>query len=355
MDRRTVTSIDVGEQLETPFDHLVLALGAVPDYYGLPGLEEHAFTFKTLRAAIDLRNHVIDKLEDANDEDDNAERRAKLTFVVAGGGFAGTELVGALNDFIRGSLFYYSNIRQDDVSVILVHSSTRILPELSEGLAAYALSKLELRGVTCKCGYRVSGAERGKVLLSNGESIDAQTLVWTAGNTPNPLVQSIQGATTERGAIKTDSTFSVVGLEGVWAVGDCAWVPDAKTGLPTPATAQRALVDAPALTRNVHAVVNGRKPKAFHFESLGSLCLLGHHLGVAEVKGMKFSGLLAWIMWRLVYFYRLPTLERRCRVALDWLVDAFFPPDIVQTVDSPWPTPVLHDTSPHHGNLREEA
>jgi NADH:ubiquinone reductase (H+-translocating) len=334
MDRRILKVTDPsGEPLpDIPFDHLVLALGAVPNFYGLPGVEENAFTFKTLRAAIDLRNRVIDMLEDADDEPDSPKRKAMLTFVVAGGGFAGTELVGALNDFIRTSLAFYPNIRQEDVSIILVHSSRRILPELSEGLAAYALAKLEARGVTCKCGSRVASATSDRVVLASGESIDTQTLIWTAGNTPHPLVKSIPGATMEHGAIKTDSTLAVVGVAGVWAIGDCAWIPDAKTGRPALATAQHALVEGPAVARNVHAAVRGRKPKPFHYTSLGSVALLGHHIAAAEVAGMKFSGMFAWAMWRMVYLYRLPTLERKLRVAMDWLVDMFFPRDIVQTL-----------------------
>ncbi len=334
MDRRVLEVVGPsGEpQPDIPFDHLVLALGAVPNFYGLPGVEENAFTFKTLRAAIDLRNRVIDMLEDADDEPDSLKRKAMLTFVVAGGGFAGTELVGALNDFVRTSLAFYPNIRQEDVSIVLVHSSRRILPELSDGLAAYALARLEARGVTCKCGSRVAAAPPGRVVLANGDKIDAKTLIWTAGNTPHPLVRSIRGAAAEHGAIKTDSTFAVEGVNGVWAIGDCAWIPDAKTGRPALATAQHALVEGPAVARNIYSVVRGRKPKPFHYASLGSVALLGHHIAAAEVKGMKFSGMLAWAMWRMVYLYRLPTFERKLRVAMDWLVDMFFPRDIVQTL-----------------------
>jgi NADH:ubiquinone reductase (H+-translocating) len=339
LDRRVLKMAGPGgePQPDIPFDHLVLALGTVPNYYDLPGVEENAFTFKTLRAAIELRNRVIDMLEAADDEPDSTKRKAMLTFVVAGGGFAGTELVGALNDFIRSALVFYPNLRQEDVSLILIHSSRRILPELSEGLAAYALAKLEARGVTCKCDSRLAGAEPGYVILANSERIEARTLVWTAGNIPHPLVRTLAGTSTERSAIKTDATFAVLGATGVWAIGDCAYIPDAKTGQPALATAQHALVEGPAVARNIHRAVRGRKPKPFHYTSLGSVALLGHHVAAAEIKGMKFSGLLAWVMWRMVYLYRLPTLERKLRVAMDWLVDMFFPRDIVQTMGAPRP------------------
>ncbi len=352
--RGEVRSVDLAQRLvhmaptaddpvpDIPYDHLVLAMGAVPNFHDLPGVEENSFTFKSLEAGMVLRNHVIDVLEHADDEPDDERRKRALTFVVAGGGFSGAELIGSLNDFVRGSLVYYPNIPPEDVSMILVHSKDRILPELKDSLAAYALKKLQERGVSFKLGVRVASADKGSVTLSNGETIRTDTLVWTAGVTPHPLMRTLaeQGAhVTQHGALETDENFAVRDQQHVWAIGDCASVPDLKTGKPAPATAQHALVEAPVLAHNIHHAIKGRSLKPFRYGSLGSLCLLGHHVAAAQVMGLMFSGMLAWVMWRFVYLYRLPTLGHRLRVALDWTVDVFFPREISETITVHRPGP----------------
>ncbi len=318
---------------ELPYDHLVLAVGSVSNYHGLQSLEDEAFDFKTLLDGIRIRNHVIDVFERADRETDPEVRRSLLTFVVAGGGFAGAELAGGLNDFVRGMLVEYPNVPEEEVRVMVLHSRDRILPELSESLAAYALDRMRDRGVTFKLETRVADARRGVVVLDSEEEIRTETLVWTAGTTPNPLLKDLPVEHDKRGAIPVDENLAVPDHDGLWAVGDCAAVTDAKTGELCPPTAQFALREAYALGHNIHASVQGQRLKPFHFDGLGTLCVVGHQTACAEIKGVRFSGFLAWILWRAVYLSKLPGLERKVRVLVDWTIELFFPRDIVQTIE----------------------
>ncbi|MCA1718508.1 MAG: NAD(P)/FAD-dependent oxidoreductase [Actinobacteria bacterium] len=333
--REVLLAPDAGslEGEELAYDHLVLVVGSVPNYLGMESLENEAFDFKTLSDAIRIRNHVIDMFERADREADPEVRRPLLTFVVAGGGFAGAELAGGLNDFVRGMLVHYPNVPEEEVQVIVLHAGDRILPELSESLAAYALKRMKERGVTFKLETRVADARRGVVVLDSDEEIRAETLVWTAGNTPNPLLEDLAVELDKRGAVLVDEDLRVPGHEGLWAAGDCAAVTDARTGEPSPPTAQYALHEAYALAHNIHAGVRGKSPKPFHYKGLGTLCVVGHQTACAEIRGVRFSGLVAWMMWRAVYLSKLPGLERKVRVFVDWNIELFFPRDIVQTIE----------------------
>lgn len=330
---------EAGEQ-ELPFDHLVLALGSVSNYLGLTNIQAESFDFKTLVDAIRIREHVIDMFEQADRETDPAIRQAMLRFVVAGGGFAGAELAGALNDFTRGMLVYYPNIPPKEVQVILIHSRDRILPELSAPLADYALEHMSRRGVTFKLNTRLADARRGVAVLKPDEELYTETLVWTAGSTPNPLLTTLPCERDKRGAIIVDGTLAVPDYPGIWALGDCAVVPNAQNDRPAPPTAQFALREAEILAHNIHASVRNKPLKPFSFEALGLLCVVGHHTACAELtvpfsggKSMRFSGLLAWFFWRGVYLSKLPGLERKVRVLTDWTIELFFPRDIVQTIE----------------------
>jgi NADH dehydrogenase len=322
-----------------PYDHLVLALGAVSRVPTGDGIAEHALEFKTLADAIRIRNRLIDVFDRADAERDEAKRRALLTFVVAGGGFSGAELVGGLNDFARGMLADYPNLPSDELRIILVHSRDRILPELSASLANYALERMRARGVTFELNARVSAAGPGMVRLKRKEpkpeefEITTETLVWTAGAAPSPLLQELAIERDKRGAVVVENTLAVKGSAGVWALGDCAVVPDAKTGKPCPPTAQFAIREACTLARNIRAAIKGEPLKPFHFDSLGTLCVVGHHTACAEIKGFKFSGFFAWFLWRTLYLSKLPGLERKVRVVSDWTIELFFPRDIVQTIE----------------------
>jgi NADH dehydrogenase len=322
-----------------PYDHLVLALGAVSRVPTGDGIAEHALEFKTLADAIRIRNRLIDVFDRADAERDEAKRRALLTFVVAGGGFSGAELVGGLNDFARGMLADYPNLPSDELRIILVHSRDRILPELSASLANYALERMRARGVTFELNARVFAAGPGMVRLKRKEpkpeefEITTETLVWTAGAAPSPLLQELAIERDKRGAVVVENTLAVKGSAGVWALGDCAVVPDAKTGKPCPPTAQFAIREACTLARNIRAAIKGEPLKPFHFDSLGTLCVVGHHTACAEIKGFKFSGFFAWFLWRTLYLSKLPGLERKVRVVSDWTIELFFPRDIVQTIE----------------------
>jgi NADH:ubiquinone reductase (H+-translocating) len=317
--------------------------------------------------AILIRNHVINMFERADREADKTARQEALTFVVAGGGFAGVELAGALNDFARGMLADYPSLRPEDLRVILVHSRNRILPELSENLAAYALERMRERGVVFKLNARLADAGPGIVVLkcmdgareaaagqgatvSNASSIErsrledeeirTQTLVWTAGTAPNPLLKTLPVHHDKRGAVIVDSALAVPNFQGVWALGDCAAITDSKTAKACPPTAQFALREARTLAQNIYATVHGKPLTSFHFDSLGALCVVGHQTACAELtvpfvrsKSVRFSGLLAWILWRAIYLAKLPGLERKARVLVDWTMELFFPRDIVQTID----------------------
>jgi NADH dehydrogenase len=333
--------IDRGESCESElsYDHLVFALGAVSNYLGLSNVQKLAFDFKSLIDAIRIRNHVIEMFERADRERDPEMCKRLLTFVIAGGGFAGVELAGAMNDFARGILADYPSLRSGDVRVVLVHSRDRILPELSEALGRYAQKRMEVRGVEFRLNTRLTDAREGAVVLSDGE-IPAETLVWTAGTAPNPLTKTLPLEKDKRGALIVANDLSVAGHVGLWALGDCAAVVDAKNGKPCPPTAQFALREAATLARNIRATLTGRSTKGFHFDSLGALCVVGHQTACAELtvpfardKALRFSGLLAWFMWRSIYLGKLPGLERKIRVLVDWTVELFFPKDIVQTID----------------------
>jgi len=321
-----------------PYDELVFALGSISNYFGMTNLEKCAFNFKSLLDAIRIRNHVIEMFERADLEPDRAQRSSLLTFVIAGGGFAGVELAGALNDFAHGILADYPRLRANELNIVLVHSHDRVLPELSESLARYAQEKMELRGVTFRLNTRLVDARPGVVRLSDGE-IRTETLVWTAGTAPNPLLKALPLEKDKRGAVVVDGTLAVPGQAGVWAVGDCAAVTDATSGQPCPPTAQCAQRQAELLASNLVAQLRGRPAHKFHFDSAGALCVVGHQTACAELtipfvrnRSIRFSGLFAWLLWRGIYLAKLRGLERKIRVLMDWTIDLFFPRDIVQTI-----------------------
>lgn len=315
------------------YNHLVITSGSVPNFFGNTGVEQNSFTLKSLEDAEMLRNQMIDMFERADFEEDVEKRRAMLTFVVAGGGFAGVELIGGMNDFAKGMLPFYPNLVPEDVRMMLVHSRDAILPELSPELGKYALEKLTERGVEFVLNTRVTGAEPGRVLLGD-DSLPTQTFVWTAGNRPNPVLETLGIPLTKRGQLDVTEELSVKDLAGVWGAGDCAQVPDkhSKSGY-SPPTAQHALRQGKVVGYNVAATIHNKPLKPFDFKTLGSLAALGHQVAVAEIMGFRFSGFLAWMMWRSIYLSKLPTLQKQVRVGLDWFVDLFFPPDIVQTIN----------------------
>jgi NADH:ubiquinone reductase (H+-translocating) len=342
-DRRVV-HLRRGDALEAlPYDQLVLALGAVPNFRDLPGVAANALTLATLEDARRLRDHVLGRLEQADHEPDPAERRRWLTFVVAGGGFAGTEAVASLFDLVHSVLRYFPRIRAGEPRFVLVHSRERILPELGDRLASYASGKLVARGVELRLGVTVAGADPGGVALSDGERIPARTLVWAAGTHPSPVPLG-----PGNGAVPVDHHLRVLGSRDIWAVGDCARVPDpARRGAACPPTAQHATRQGRAVADNVVAVLAGDRPEPFRFRGLGFLVPLGRQSAAAELRGMRFSGLPAWLLWRGVYLWKLPGPQKRLRVLVDWTVELLFPRDIALTTGERHPaTPSVRGTPP---------
>jgi NADH dehydrogenase len=310
------------------YDHLVIGVGSVTNLYEMPGLDERTLTMKSLGDAIRLRNHLIECLEEA-DSECLTQKNPLLTFVAAGGGFAGVETVGALNDFVREALPSYSHLQKSMLRVVLVHAGTVILPELGEKLGAYAQKKLAERGVEIHVNTKVKALSGRGVELSDGTIIESHTVVWTAGTSPNPLLQELP-CKKERGRIVVDQFMEVVGWPGVWALGDCAAVPDRSTGKLYPPTAQHALRQGKVLAHNIAAEIRETPKKPFVFSTIGQLAAIGMRTGVANILGIKFSGFIAWWIWRTIYLSKLPRFEKKLRVALDWTLDLLFSKDIVQ-------------------------
>ncbi len=337
LERRVVqvSASHTGETDHLEYDQLVIALGSEPNYLGLAGVAEHSFSLKSLSDATRLRNHTLTLLDRAEGECDADERRRLLTFVVAGGGFAGVEMAAELFDFVHGVRRYYPVIGPDDPRFVLVHPRDRILPELSTELAAYAQRRLEARGIEFLLGRRVAGAGAGFVILDGQEVVGTETLVWTAGTQPNAALAALAVDKNRAGALKVDATLAVPGVAGLWAAGDCAEVPDLdRDGAPHPPTAQHALREGKALADNIAAVLRGEEPSPFRFRAIGTLVALGRRTAAAEIRGHRFSGLLAWLMWRAIYLGKLPGIEKKVRVLLDWGIEEAFPRDTVVTASA---------------------
>ena len=315
-----------GHTHELPYDHVVLALGSSTNFFGLPGVERCALTVKSLGDAVALRSRLITLLEEANSECAAGERQPLLTFVVAGGGFAGVETLGGINDFAREALRFYPNLRQENLRMVLVTPDAAILPELGPKLGAYAQRKLAARGVEIITGAKVRAATDDAVELTDGRRIETSTLVWTAGTAPNPLVAALP-VPKQGGRILVSGYLEVMDRPGVWALGDCALVPDPRTGGFHPPTAQHALRQGRTVARNVAAALLGGTKTPFRFTTLGRLAAIGRRTGVANVLGINFSGFVAWWLWRTIYLSKLPRLEKKVRVALDWTLDLCFAKD----------------------------
>jgi len=314
---------------ELEYDQLVVALGSTTNFYGLPGVEERAFTMKTLGDAIRLRDHLIAQLDEADFDCAADEREWLLTFVIAGGGFAGVETAGSINDFLHESLRFYPHLRPEMIRVVVVSSGGGILPELKEQLGRYAQQKLAARRIEILTNVQVRAATDEYVELSDGRRIVSNTLIWTAGTSTNPLIAQLP-CVKERGRICVNEYFEVPDWPGVYAVGDCALLIDPKTGRPHPPTAQHAVREGKVLAHNLAAARKGALKRPFRFSTLGQLATIGRRTGVANILGVNFSGFIAWWLWRTIYLMKLPRFEKKVRVALDWTLDLFFTKDIVR-------------------------
>lgn len=338
------------------YDALVLSLGAVTGFYGLPGVEERALTMKTLADAARLRSRLIQSMETADTECAAADRGKLMTVVVVGGGFSGVETAGSVNDFVRASLRFYRNLRVENVRMVLVHPRQFVLPELGEELGKYAGEELLRCGVEVIGNAKVTGVDDVGVRLSNGQVIETSTVVWTAGTAVHPLAAGLP-CIKERNKIKVDATLKVEGVDGVWALGDCALIPDVdRPGQFHPPTAQHAIRQAKTLARNVAAAIFQQgEAKPFRFKTLGQLAAIGRRAGVAKVFGLRFSGFPAWFLWRSIYLMKLPRVEKKIRVAFDWTLDLFFSKDLVHYFPARETTVPVADPIPERRGPVERA
>ena len=332
--RRVHCTAGVAEQeLEFEFDHLLLTLGSETNFFNMDGVRDWSVTMKSLGDATMLRNRMVALLEEASLQSDDVARRRLLTFVTGGGGFSGAETTGAVNDFMRETVRYYPQLREELIRVVVVHPGNFILPELGEELGRYAERKLRERKVEVIKGLRVANYDGVVVTLSDGTSIPSATLIWTAGVKPSPVIESLP-CQKEHGRLLVNEDMSVPGVSGLWAAGDCAAIPDVTSGTGKfyPPTAQHALRQGVVVAENIEAAILGQTPKPFRFKMLGMLASIGHHTGVAMVFGIKFSGFIAWCFWRSVYLMKLPRLAKKLRVMASWALDIFFGQEIEQMI-----------------------
>lgn len=318
-----------GEQASIDYDYLVIALGSVTNYHHTPGAEEYSFDLKTLTDAIRLRNHALAMLEQADAIDDPAERRELLTFVAAGGGYAGVEGLGQLVDFLHNALQYYPSIKREELQFILASRSQELLKNVAPQLGEYVVHALVNRGVDVRTGVTVKAVTERSAELEPGGSVPTRTVVWAAGIAINPLVKQLGLPTDEHGAIQVEPTLQVRGHPQIFALGDCAAVPRGSRGTYAP-TAQNATREGKLVAANLAAHIRGSRMKPFRYRPVGSLASLGHHQAVAQLWKLPFVGWPAWLAWRTVYLMKLPVLNRKVRVALDWLLELVMPPDVVQ-------------------------
>jgi NADH dehydrogenase len=312
------------------YDHVVFALGAVTSTFNLPGIAERSLPLKTLEDAERLRNHAIAMLELADVATDPALRKQLLTFAFVGGGFTGVEAAGEMVDFFKSIVRFYRTVERREIEIVLIEAGRKLLPELQAGMGEYSARALERRGVRVLLNAPVAGAGEGFLDLKDGTRVATSTIVWSAGVKPSPIVASLPIGTGRGGSIVVERDLSVAGRPGVWALGDCASIPDHE-GRPYPPTAQHAIREGPVLAGNIAATLAGRPTKAFRYDALGMMASLGGRRGVAGLNGrFLLTGFLAWVVWRTYYLLRLPGLDRRIRVAADWTLGLIFPRDIAE-------------------------
>jgi NADH:ubiquinone reductase (H+-translocating) len=325
----TVRTLD-GEDMEVPYDVLVLGAGARSRILPIPGLADRGVGFKTVTEAIYLRNWVLSRLEVASEAADPERRRAALTFLFVGGGYSGVEALAELEDLVRHVMRYYPRLREDEMRWILVDAAPAILPEIGRDLAEYAVARLRRRGIEVRLGTRLESAEGGLMRLSDGDELAADTLVWTTGVKAESLASRSGFPVDQQGRVLTDEFLRVRDAEGVWAAGDCAAVPDLTTGGVCPPTAQHALRQARRLAENVERSLAGRSPRAFRYHNRGQMVSLGRYRGVAKAFRFRLRGFPAWALHRTYHLLMMPTFARKSRIVADWTVGLFFPRDVSQ-------------------------
>ncbi|MCA6095572.1 NAD(P)/FAD-dependent oxidoreductase [Streptomyces sp. SCA3-4] len=314
------------------YDELVLAPGSVSRTLPVPGLADYGIGFKTVEEAIGLRNHVLEQMDIASSTRDPEVRDAALTFVFVGGGYAGVEALGELEDMARYASRYYHNIEPEDLKFILVEATGRILPEVGEEMGQYAIRELRGRNIDVRLETRLDSCENRVAVLSDGARFPTRTLVWTAGVKPHPVLAATDLPLDERGRLKCTAALQVDGVGHAWAAGDAAAVPDltaAAAGTFCAPNAQHAVRQAKVLAENVLAALRGNSLQDYRHKYVGSVASLGLHKGVAHVYGKKLKGYPAWFMHRAYHLSRVPTFNRKARVLAEWTLSGLFKREIV--------------------------
>ena len=333
-DRAVRIAPDAGEEYEVHYDHLVVALGSVARTLPIPGLAEQGIGFKQVEEAIALRNHVLTKLDIAASTWDPDLRRRLLTFTFVGAGFAGIEAMAEVEDMARAALRHYEGIAPDDLRFVMIEGSTRILPELGEEMGGYALEQLRTRNVEVHLATFLTACVDGHVVTSTGLEFDSATIVWTAGVRANPVLGSSDLPLDADGRVPTRPTLQVTRagevVDGVWAAGDCAAVPDlTHPGQLCSPSAQHAVRQARLLGDNLARHLRSAAPRQYRHKHVGTVASLGLHKGVAQVYGVKVRGWPAWFMHRTYHLAQMPTLNRKVRIVLDWTLALLFPREVV--------------------------
>lgn len=344
-NREVVISHFIGRQIQPvefryhklKYDYLVLSLGSETNFFGMNDVKEYSFTIKNISDAMLIRNHLINMLEQADVEHEDIDlKKSLMTFVVIGGGFSGVETVGGLNDFVRESIkYYYHNIEMSDVRVLLVNSGKRILPEVTEDLSEFALQRIRKNGVEVLSNTRLTGVDSSSVKFNDNTKISTFTVIWAGGSKPNPLLTCLDCEHDKLGRVMTNNFLEVDGPNNnVFALGDCACVIERNTNKPYPPTAQHALRQAKVVANNISVCLKhkerGRKMKTFDYKTKGMMALIGKKNGVGIIFGYKIHGFLAWAIWRFYYLATLPTIQKRLRVMVDWLIDLLFKRDVTR-------------------------
>jgi NADH dehydrogenase len=324
---KTLTASTLAGERKLTYEHLMLAFGNRARLDLIPGLAEHALPLKTIGDAMHIRNRVLRCVAQIELESDAAVRRRLGRFVVIGGGFSGVETAGELADCLRSIRRYYPRVAAEELKVTLLHDGPRLLPELPERLGIAAHRSLASRGVDVRTGTRAKCVGERAVALAGGEMIPAATAICTIGTQPNPLLARMT-LPVERGRIVVNPDLTVRDTRGVWAIGDCAAVTNARDGKLAPPTAQFAVREARRAAANLLAMLAGDPTRAFDYKARGSMAAIGHMKGVADVLGIPFSGLPAWLLWRAYYLSQMPTPGRKLRIFVEWTWGMFFPTDI---------------------------
>lgn len=334
--REVEVTPQVGEDYRLGYDHLIIGTGAVPQVFPVPGVEEHGVGFSSVSEALHLRNAVLDCLEAAESSTDAEARRRALTVVFVGGGYTGVEALAELHDLAVHACAYYPNVEPEELRWVLVEATDGILPNLPPSLGQEALGHLRETGIDVRLETQVEEVADGVVRLTDGTRMGADTLVWSTGVVPNPVLQQFDVPLDDMGRVEVDRFLKVRERPGVWAAGDGAAVPDPRGGT-YPPTAQHAVREGRCIADNIIRTLRGEPAEAFEHAAIGELVTLGRFSGVGHIKGRPISGRTVWLLRRLYYASQMPTVQRRLRITLDWTTGMMFPPDIVDLgqVESP--------------------